>query len=265
MVHPARAGRAVAQGLVVAVADFKTFYTWRTWLGAWLVRIVCQVAFYSMIGTMVGDSDYVVYLIIGAAMMACVAEALMTSASSTWDHTAGTLPLLVGSPVEPGFFYFGRSLMWPVSATATTSVAILALSLFFDLAWTPGQVVFLLLLVLLTALSTYCLALVVGSFSMLHPGARNVISAVITVLVSCFCGMVVPVEFWPTAIQWAAQVVPVTHGLDAVRGLQDGASASQIAMDALWTALVGVAWFLLSLLLFRRNFSIARSGRALVG
>ncbi|OLT27955.1 hypothetical protein BJF83_16665 [Nocardiopsis sp. CNR-923] len=266
MLQPVQAARAVAQGMVVAIADFKAFYTWRTWLGAWLVRIVCQVAFYSMIGHMVGDSDYVVFVIIGAAMMACVAETLMTSASSTWDRTtAGTLPLLVGSPVEPGFFYFGRSVMWPLSATVTTSVAILTLSFFFDLSWTPVQIVLLLLLVLLASLSTYCFALVVGSFAMLYPGARNVMSAVVTVWVSCFCGTVVPVDFWPPAVQWAAQTIPMTHGLEAVRGLEGGAPAAEVTVHTARTLLSGAAWFLLSLLLFRRNFSAARRGNALVG
>lgn len=264
MLQPVRAVRAITQGVVVSVADFKSFYTWRTWSGAWLVRIVCQVAFFSLIGNMVGDSDYVIYVIIGAAMMACVAETLMTSASSTWDRTLGTLPLLVGSPVEPGFFYFGRSLMWPLSATVTTSVAILTLSLFFDLTWSPAQTALLVLLVLITSLSTYCLALVVGAFAMVFPGSRNVISSLVTILATCFCGAMVPVEFWPPAVQWAAQAVPVTHGLEAVRGIEGGARATEILVSTAWTVMTGAAWFAFSLFLFRRNFSAARRGTSLL-
>ncbi|MGW2119256.1 ABC transporter permease [Streptomyces zhihengii] len=260
--HPVRVLTAARQGFVVARADFAAFYTWKTWLGGWLVRVLCQVTFYSMIGAMVGDADYTVHMVLGAALMICVAESLMAVASSTWDLNLGTFPLLAASPVVPGGYFAGRSAMWPLSGTVTTSVAILVMSLFFDLGWTAADVPAVLLLVLLTSLSMYCVALVVGVLAVLVPGARNVMSAVVTMAVTAFCGAVVPVGFWPDPVGWAARTVPVTHGLDAIRALQAGADLASVARSAGLAALAGALWLALAMAAFRALFAHARRGSA---
>ncbi|MFB8141363.1 ABC transporter permease [Streptomyces parvus] len=258
--HPLRALTAVRQGFVVARTDFAWFYSWKTWLGGWLVRVLCQVAFYSMIGVMVGDADYVVYVVLGAAMMICVAETLMTVASTTWDLNLGTFPLLAASPVVPGYYYFGRSVMWPLSATVTTSIAIFVMSFFFELGWAAARLPLVVPLVLLTSFATYCMALVLGAVAVLAPGARNVMSAVVTMAITAFCGAVAPVGFWPDAVGWAARAVPVTHGLDAIRGLESGASPGSVAASAGLVGLAGVVWFAIAMLAFRGLFIRSRKG-----
>lgn len=264
MTQLVQAPRAARQGAIVAIADFRGFYTWKTWLGGWLVRLLSQVAFYSLIGVMVGDSDYITYIVLGAALMICVLESMMAAASTTWDRHLGTFPLLVCSPVEPGFFYFGRSLMWPLSGATTTSIAIFAMSLFFDITWTATQVPMVLLLVLMTSLATYCMALTIGAAAMVMPGARNIMHTLTTMLATSFCGAVVPVEYWPTAIQWAAQAIPVTHGLEAVRGLEAGAGYATILSSAGLTVVAGAGWFLVSLAAFRALFITSRRSGALL-
>ncbi|MFG2428678.1 ABC transporter permease [Streptomyces sp. NPDC048590] len=261
--RPMGALTAVRQGFVVARADFAAFYTWRTWLGGWLVRVLCQVAFYSTIGVTFGDAAYVTHLVLGAAMMICVAESLMAVASTTWDLHLGTFPLLAASPVVPGAYYFGRSVMWPLSGTVTTSVAIFAMSLFFDLAWAWQRLLLVVPLVLLTSLAMYCLALVIGAAAMLAPGARNVMSAVVTMAVTAFCGAVVPVGFWPAAVRGAAQAVPVTHGLDALRAIESGAGLAAVARPAGLVLLVGLAWFAVAMTVFRGLFAHSRRGSEL--
>jgi ABC-2 type transport system permease protein len=253
---------AMRQGFIVARTDFAWFYTWKTWLGGWLVRVLCQVAFYSMISVMVGNTDYVVYVVLGAALMICVAESLMTVASTTWDLNLGTFPLLAASPVIPGCYYFGRSVMWPLSATVTTSIAIFVMSFFFELSWAVAHIPLVVLLVLLTSLATYCMALVIGAVAVLAPGARNVMSAVVTMAITAFCGVVVPVGFWPAAVRWAAQAVPVTHGLDAIRDLESGAGFGTVAQSAGLAGLVGVVWFTIAMIAFRRLFIHSRKGSA---
>ncbi|MET7370755.1 ABC transporter permease [Streptomyces sp. NPDC005566] len=253
---------AVRQGFVVARADFAAFYTWKTWLAGWLVRVLCQVAFYSTIGVMAGDSDYVTYVVLGAAMMICVAESLMTVASTTWDLNLGTFPLLVASPVVPGAYYFGRSVMWPLSATVTTSVSVFVMSFFFELGWALERVPLVVLLALVTSFAMYCMALVIGAVAVLAPGARNVMSAVVTMTITAFCGAVVPVGFWPAAVRGGAQAVPVTHGLDAIRALESGEGLGTVAEAAGLVVLVGLLWLALAVIVFRRLFAHSRKGNS---
>lgn len=259
-----QAARTVGQGAAVAVADFSDFYTWRTWLGGWLVRMLCQVAFYSLIGLSVGDRDYVTYVVLGAALMVCVAESLMAVASTTWDQPLGTLPLLMCAPVQPGVFYFGRSLMWPLSGATTTSVAVFVMTGFFGINWTAAQVPMVLVLVLLTSIASYCMALAIACVAMVFPGARNVLSAVTTMVVTSFCGALVPVAYWPDAIEWFARLIPFTHGLQALRALQAGDVAAAVMAPAGLTAVIGVAWFVIAILGFRSLFAQERRGRGLL-
>ncbi|WP_328904150.1 ABC transporter permease [Streptomyces sp. NBC_00441] len=265
MIAPTHAARVVRQGALVAAYDFRAFYTWKTWAGAWLVRILCQVTFYSLLAASLGDDAYVAYVVVGAAMMAGVAETFMAVASSTWDVDAGTLVPLAGSPAEPGLYFLGRSLSWPLSATATTSVAALVLAIPFPVGWTPLRSPVLVLLILLSMLATYGMALLFGALALLAPGARNVISTVVTLATTAFCGALVPVGHWPTAVGVVAQGVPVTHGLTAVRGLADGEAATTIAASAGLTALTGLVWLLAALAAFRLLRSRSRRGGVLLG
>lgn len=253
----------VRHGATIALTDFRWFYSWRTWTGGWLVRMVCQVAFYSLIGVTVGGDDYVAFIVLGAALMVCVTETLMTVASTTWDQVSGTLPLLVSSPVEPVFFYLGRSIMWPASAVVTTSVAVFGVSAYLGIGWTLAGVGMTILLIVLVALTSYFIALTLGALALLVPGARNVISALATMLITCFCGAVVPVDYWPQVVAWVAQAVPVTHGLEAVRAVQAQASADAVGSAARTTAFVGLGWFVAASLMFRWVYARARRGGVL--
>lgn len=216
MITPVQAARTVRHAAVIARADMGVMYTWKTWLFAWLVRLICQMVFYSLIGVLAGDPAYTVHIVLGAAVMTCVAETMMATASTCWDRHQGTMGLLTASPVEPGVFYFGRSLQWPASAAATTSIALLAVPPFFGITWVWWQAPVLVGIVVLTCLSTYCMTMLVASFALTFAEARNIISAISTFCVIAISGAMVPVEFWPPPVQWISHVLPVTHGLAAV-------------------------------------------------
>lgn len=51
-----------------ALADLRAFYTWKTWLFGWLTRILCQVAFFALIGAMLDSPDRTAYLLVGNAV-----------------------------------------------------------------------------------------------------------------------------------------------------------------------------------------------------
>ncbi|MGH9213674.1 MAG: ABC transporter permease [Acidimicrobiales bacterium] len=264
MLNPVQAVRTVGQGSVLAYADFKAFYTWRTWLGGWLVRLLCQVAFFSLIGRMVGDSGYVAFVVVGAAMTICASEPMQAVASTTWDRNFGTISLLAASPVEPGFFYLGRSLQWPLSGTATTMIALLVMPPLFGLGWAAADLPVLLVLVLITAFSSYCVAMLFGAIALVAPGARNVILNIVISSTTCLTGALVPVDFWPQPVQWAVQTIPLTHGLQAVRHWQGDTGLGAVIGSASLTMLAGVAWFIVAFVAFRRIFAHSRQGTSLI-
>ncbi|MFJ9556028.1 ABC transporter permease [Nocardiopsis sp. NPDC101807] len=260
MTSPVQALRTVRLGAVIARADFAAFYTWKTWLLGWLIRLVFQVLFYTLIGVLVSDPDFTRHIVIGAAVVTCVTETMLATASTCWDRYQGTLGSLVASPVEPGAFFFGRSLQWPFSAMATTSIALLAVPPFFDVRWALWQIPVLVGIVFLTSLSTYCMTLLIASLTLVHDQARNVIGSMAGLSVIAICGAMVPVTFWPLPVQWVAQALPVTHGLAAVRLVEAGAPAGGVASSVAVMVGAALVWLALAFLSFRMVFARARTG-----
>jgi len=254
----------VRRAAVLARADMSFVYTWRTWLFGWLVRLLTQVVFYSLIGVLVGDPEFTAYVVLGAAVLICVSETMLATASTCWDKHQGTLGLLAASPVEPGLFFFGRSLQWPASATVTTSIALLAVPPFFGVVWEPWQVPVLVGVAALTALSSYCMTLLLGSVALVFSEARNVISTIATLYVTAFCGAMVPLEYWPEPVRWIAQAVPATHGLEAVRLVEGGGTAVQVLAALGAMVLAALAWFTAAFFSFRLVFARARAGRSVL-
>jgi ABC-type uncharacterized transport system permease subunit len=71
-------------------------------------------------------------------------------------------------------------------------------------------------------------------------------------------GVNVPVDFWPGPVQAVANLLPVTHGLLAVRQVLDGGSLAAAAPQVGAELLVAAGWLAASWLSYRRFFRRAR-------
>jgi len=260
LLSPAQTMRTVRLGSVIARADFAAFYTWKTWLLGWLIRLLFQVVFYTLVGILVGDPEFTRRIVIGAAVVTCVVETMLATASTCWDRYQGTIGLLVASPVEPGAFFFGRSIHWPLSAMATTTVALLAIPPFFGVHWSLWQALVLGGIIVLTCLSTYCMTLLFASLSLVFDQARNVVGTMTSLSVIAVSGAMVPVEFWSTPVQWISHCLPITHAVAAVRLVESGGTAGEVGVSVGLMLLVALVWLTLAFVSFRQVFARARSG-----
>ena len=73
-----------------------------------------------------------------------------------------------------------------------------------------------------------------------------------------FCGVSVPIAFWPGFVQFVVKLLPLTHGLQAIRLLLDEASPIAIMQAAALEAAVGLGWIALAVLVMDR---MANAGR----
>lgn len=248
------------QGTVIAFADLKAVYTWKTWLFGWLVRVLSQVLFYAMIGVLLGDPEQVRFLVLGNAVMCCAVEVSLTIASTSWDRNFGTTPLLAGSPMRPGWLFFGRSLQWPLSGSVTSLVALFTLAPLFGVHWSPAQVPLVVGLVFLIAFSVYAGVLFVAALVLTVSSARNVVLNLNVMVMMAVCGVQVPLDFWPEPVQWFAAVLPLTHGIEAVRALEAGGALTEVVREAALTGGLGLVWFLAASVAFRAVFGLYRRG-----
>lgn len=252
------ARRVLARSAVLALAEFGAMYTWRTWLFGWLLRVLAQVGFFALIGRLLDDPEAVAYLLVGQAVMIAVIEALLVVPSTTWERRAGTLPLLVAAPANPALVFLGRSVQWLASGVASATVALFTMSAVFGVALPWPRALLAVPLIAVVAASTYCFGTVLAAVVLRFMETRNVVLNVAYLTLMAVCGVGVPTAFWPRWIEVAAQGLPLTHGLLAIRALLDGADASVIWAGAGREMLVGAVWLAVSLLAFRH---LAESGR----
>ncbi|MFH8769466.1 ABC transporter permease [Streptomyces sp. NPDC017958] len=251
-------GRVVGAAAANALADFRATYTWYSWTFGWLGRMLCQVTFFALIGSYLHSPGQTRYLVLGNSVMTCVIEAMTVVVSTSWERAHGTLALLAAAPSEMGWVFLGRSLQWPVSGCATSLVALVLLDPLFGVQFTAARLPALVVLVLLTAFSTYCFGLFLGAFVLAAPAVRNIVFNTAFLVTMAISGVQVPTGFWPFGVRLLADTLPATHGVAAVRALADGAGPAAVARPAACAALAGALWLAAALTAFRVSAQRAR-------
>lgn len=251
-------GRIIRHALIAGFADFRNLYSVRTWTLGWMSRVLCQVAFFGLIGRLFDDPETTRYLLIGNAVSVIVLEAQVVVASTAWERWTGTLPLLVASPASPLPVFFGRSLFGVIVGTVSSSTALFVMTLLFgvDLEWPAALAA--PVLITLVGFAAYCLLLVLAGLVLRAMHLRNVVSNATGLTLIAFCGVQVPVTFWPSWVQALTQFLPVTHGLQAIRALLDSGFVREVWTGALLELLVALGWLAVAALTFR---DVADRGR----
>lgn len=114
-----------------------------------------------------------------------------------------------------------------------------------------ARVLLILPLLLLVTLTTYAFGLFLGSLVLRVMMARNLVANLGHSTLMALAGVNVPVTFFPEPLQVVATLLPLTHGLQAVRAVLDGASLIAVGGDVVAETAVGVGWLGLALASFR--------------
>jgi len=232
--------------------DYKTIYTWRSWLLGWYLRILAQVVFFALIGRLLRSDAQVEFLLIGNAIMVAAQEGIWALNLVLWDRASGTLQLLVASPSSPVVVLAGRGAYLIADGLASAIGALFVVGPLFhlDLPW--PQVLLVVPLTLLVGASTYCLGTFLAGVIVRWREGNVIVANLGIAAAMTVCGVNVPLAFYPEPLEWVARCLPLTHGLLAIRGVVDGAGAGLIAREAGLEALVGLAWLALALVTFGR-------------
>ncbi|WP_420113517.1 ABC transporter permease [Pseudactinotalea sp.] len=242
-----------------AWADFAATFTPLTWIFGWLSRILAQVVFYALIGTMLGSPDRVAYLFIGAAVLATAMESLLVVSTTTRERYSGTLPLLVASPTRLWPVFLGRSVQWLPSGVATATVALFVVGPVFGVRFTLASGLAAFGVLLLVAVTTYGYGLALAALVLRHMRLRNWATNLSYTVMMLVCGVTVPLSFWPSWVQVIGQVFPLTHALDAIRLLAAGdAVASLVLTDVGLALLVALGWYVIAAVSLERLASAGR-------
>ncbi len=245
-------------GLLVGSQELRYYWNWKTWLSGWMAQQLAQVAFFAVLGLLLDSPDRVRFLLIGHAVAIGAMAAGWAIQLAPSDRFDGTYPLLVIAPSSIIPAITGRTIIWLGNGVATCFVTFVILGVVFGVAFPWPDTLLLVPLVLLTLTSTYCLALFLGSVVIRLPASSNMIHGFSTLIYRAFCGVSVPVSYWPGWIETAVQFLPITHGVQAIRLLLDRGSAVAILEAAGLEILVGLGWLLVAMLAMDR---MAQAGR----
>jgi ABC-2 type transport system permease protein len=209
-----------------------------------------QVLFFAYIGRYTGLEDDA-FFVIGNAVQLCSMAGIygmaMTIGGERWTQT---LSPLLATPARRLPLFLGRALPLIVNGFFVSTFAFFVGWWFLDFSLPAGQILPLAVVVLVSAASCTCFGMVIGSVGL---RARDVffLANVAVYLLLLVTGANVPLDTLPQWLQDVAQVMPLTHGIEAAREVADGASLSDVAGLVWREAAIGAAYAALAYGLLR--------------
>ena len=232
------------QSLALGLAEFRTYYSIKSWLSGWLVRMLAQVTFFASIGLLLHSDIAVRYLLIGNAVALICLESTIVVLSMAGERYQGTLELLVTSPVNPARVLLGKGLNWVLTGMVTSLLALALLPPLFGQPESVPSLLACLPAMLAIGLSSHFYGSALGSIMLRLPQLEWLVLNLAYLLVITFTGVNVPTSFWPAPLPQIASALPITHGLAAIRSILAGGGIVQALPSIGWELVVTVGWLI---------------------
>ena len=246
------------------VADYRSMWTWKSWLAGWFVRVLAQVSFFALIGERIGSDERVTfYLLVGNALAIAAVTGVFSLNTTSSERWSGTLSLLVASPSSPVIVFGSRGSYLAVDGAVSALSALFVAGPIFGMELPWPRVLLVVPLTMLVAYSCYCLGTFLAGvvFRFRNINSFVVLTSYMTIM--AVCGVNVPLTYYPEAIEWISRFLPLTNGLLAIRGVLSGAAPGTVLTDAALEAAVAAGWMTAALVTFNRLASRGRQDGSL--
>ena len=241
--------------------SYKALFLWLNWpgvIGNIVARPMLNVAMFSLVGRFAGHPEATQRYVLGMALYSIVE--IVTGGviqSFSYERGFGTLPLIYCSPASRWWIYAARSGMhYPNGLVCfVLSVTFGAIFLGFDYSRTNWAL--LVIAVIVVTLSSSAYALLIGNITLLYRNWTAIYSFAGSAIL-LLTGVLIPVSVLPVPLQALAQILPLTHGLEAFRAAFAGADIT-VATDALlWEIAIALAYGVVGFVSFRLIGEAAR-------
>lgn len=251
-----------------AIGGFLSYRALFGWLNPYLFVIillvpsVTQIVFFAYLGRAAGVEDDSFYVVGNAVVAAAVPCLFGMSDTITDERYTQTLSLLVVSPASRITLFLGRAA--PVTANgaivAVFAFAVGSAVLHVTIPWSALPL--LLVAILVTSFSCTGLGLVNAALGLRWRETAVLSNLILYFLLLC-AGVNVPLDLLPGWMQTLAQGLPVTHGVEAARGIVAGDPFADVAQLLALELVVGTVYAAAGLFLVRRFELEARRGASL--
>jgi ABC-2 type transport system permease protein len=239
--------------LVGGVISYRALFNWirpLSYATSMLGIPVTQLLFFAYLGRFVGLRDDA-FFVVGNAVQATAMGGLFAMAMTVGNERAfGTLAPILATPASRAAIFLGRALPVVINALVVSAVVFAAGLLLLDFSLPLGRVPALAVVVLVTASAATGLGLLLGSIGL---RVREVIflANLVYFLTLLFCGVNVPLDLLPAWLEAFGRALPLTHGLQAARGIAGGEQLDAVAGLVATEAAIGAAYAAVGFALFR--------------
>ncbi|HYG94879.1 MAG TPA: ABC transporter permease [Nocardioides sp.] len=241
---------------LLTVGGLISFRALFNWLSPWIyvpslvVAPIFQILLFAYLGRAAGVGDDEFYVIGNAVQYAaipCLFAMGQTIAGERWTQTLG---LVLTSPAPRVPLFLGRSLPVIVNGWITTMVSLLVGGLLLGVTFAPSALAGIAVVVVIASLSCTAMGLVFAALDLrVREGAvlNNLVFGVLLV----FTGANIALSALPDWMEAVGRTLPLTHAIEASRGIADGASLLSTADLLGWELLIGAAYLAVGLVLLR--------------
>ncbi|MFB4319076.1 ABC transporter permease [Actinomadura sp. 21ATH] len=205
------------------------------------------------LGTGVGGGDYIDYIAPGIILMGVASGCMVTSVSVCVDMTEGIVARFRTMPIARNSLLTGHvvgSMIQTLISTALVVVAAVLLGFRPDAS--PAEWLAVAALITVLAFALTWVAVGMGLSSKTPESASN--TPMLIQFLPFLGSAVVPPDSMPAGVRWFAEYQPFTAMNETLRGLLMGTPiGNDAAISLAWCAALGVAGYVWSKLLFKRE------------
>jgi ABC-2 type transport system permease protein len=217
-----------------------------------------QLLFFAALGSYASGRSPAYFAIGNAVQVSALAGVFGMTMAIANERWFGTLPAILATPANRVALFVGRFLPFLANALFVSVYAFVVGVVFLGVRIQLESLGVVALALIVTVFSCTAIGALQGSISLrLRDGLFGANLLMMAFLI--FCGVNVPVAELPGWMQVISQILPFTHGLEAVRQAADGAGLSQVAGLIGVELGIGVAYAVAAFFLF--SF-LERSSRA---
>jgi ABC-2 type transport system permease protein len=217
-----------------------------------------QIFFFAALGSYATDRSPAYFAIGNAVQVSALAGVFGMTMAIANERWFGTLPALLATPANRAAVFAGRFMPFIVNGLLVSLYAFGLGVVFLGVRLAPGSLAVAGLALLVTVFSCTAIGALQGAISLrLRDGLFG--ANLVTMAILLFCGVNIPLAELPGWMQAIGNLLPFTHGVEAVRQAADGAGFDQVGGLIGIEALVGIAYAALAFALF---VLLERSARA---
>lgn len=241
----------LGRGGRLSLLGYRALFAWLNpldYLTIKLIEPIAQMLFFVLLGQFAGHDP--AYFVLGNAVrLAAISGLYGCVMVMIEERMSGTLQLVIASPTPMAQTLLARIALQGIDGVLTSLLGFTVGILFLGLDVSQVQWGWLILALLVTSYAIAGLGLFVSIFGVFGVDLTFMMNLAYTLLL-LLCGVNFPITSLPMPLQVVANLLPLTHGLTAVRAIVVG-NLTDVPLQLGLEALIGLAYGIGGYLLFR--------------